>query len=238
MIQDNPISVRKTIVLFSVFTIYFVFLLFTVYPFFKSITVWNPALNWFVTGYFLFMPMVAYAVYSVKKEGCNSQSSILRGLNIRGLNARDWKYSMFGLLILFACTGLIFGISYVLSLYFGVRELSTTPWFIEMHPLQGVERLLLLIWFPMFCFNIVGEEVLWRGYIQKRLSVKYTWPLCSLLWLMFHLPFGIDLMIVLVPIMVIVPFAFHKTQNTLVGIFIHGMYNGPIFVAVALGAMS
>ena len=108
----------------------------------------------------------------------------------------------------------------------------------EMQPLQGVERLLLLIWFPMFFFNIVGEEILWRGYLQKMLAVKYAWPLCSLLWLMFHLPFGIDLMIMLIPIIIIVPFAFHKTQNTLVGVFIHGVYNGPIFVAVALGAMS
>ena len=105
----------------------------------------------------------------------------------------------------------------------------------EMKPFQGIEKLFLFIWLPMFFFNIVGEEILWRGYIQTRLSAKYSWLLCSLLWMIFHLPFGIDLIIMLIPVIIIIPYAFYKTQNTLVGIFIHGIYNGPLFVAVALG---
>lgn len=104
-----------------------------------------------------------------------------------------------------------------------------------MNPFQGTEKLLLLVWLPMFFFNIAGEEILWRGYIQTRLKGKYNWLLCSLLWLLFHLPFGLDLMIVLVPVVILIPYAFYKTQNTLVGIFIHGIFNGPMFIAVALG---
>jgi len=87
----------------------------------------------------------------------------------------------------------------------------------------------------MFFFNIVGEEILWRGYIQARLQGKYSWLLCSFLWLLFHLPFGIDLMIMLIPVITIIPYIFYKTKNTLVGILIHGVYNGPLFVLVALG---
>ena len=113
--------------------------------------------------------------------------------------------------------------------------LSTTPWFMEMHPFQGTEKLLLLVWLPMFFFNIVGEEILWRGYIQTRLEVKNTWIICSLLWMIFHLPFGIDLMIMLIPVILIIPYVYSKTKNTLTGVFIHGIYNGPIFILVALG---
>ncbi len=64
---------------------------------------------------------------------------------------------------------------------------------------------------------------------------KYSWLLCSLLWMIFHLPFGLDLMIMLIPVLIIIPYVFYKTQNSLTGIFIHGIYNGPIFILVALG---
>jgi len=104
----------------------------------------------------------------------------------------------------------------------------------EISPFHGKDALLLLVWLPMFFFNIAGEELLWRGYIQARLPGGY-WPLCSLLWLMFHLPFGFELLIILVPIIVIVPYVYYKTNNTLAGVLIHGLYNGPVFVAVALG---
>jgi len=73
---------------------------------------------------------------------------------------------------------------------------------------------------------------------STRLRGKYSWLLCSLLWLLFHLSFGMDLMIMLVPVILIIPYAFHKTKNTLVGIFIHGIYNGPLFVTVALGLIN
>jgi hypothetical protein len=55
--------------------------------------------------------------------------------------------------------------------------------------------------------------------------------------MVFHAPFGLDLMLMLIPIIVIVPYIFHKTNNTTIGIFIHGLLNGPTFVAVALGLL-
>ena len=105
----------------------------------------------------------------------------------------------------------------------------------EMQPFEGKEKLFLLIWLPMFFFNIVGEEILWRGYIQKRLRGEKSWLLCSFLWMLFHVPFGIDLMIMLIPVIIIIPYVFYKTQNSLTGIFIHGVYNGPLFILVSLG---
>lgn len=225
----------KATLIFIVSTAYFFLLLFTLLPFLKSNLSINPALYWFITGYFIFIPLFVYALMMVKYEGNKGIKQILLSLNIKPFTKKDWSYSVVGLLLVFIFTGLVFGISFLLNKYFSIRLLTTTPWFMEMHPFQGIEKLLLLIWLPMFFFNIVGEEFLWRGYIQNRLQGKYSWLLCSLLWLLFHLPFGIDLMIMLVPVIIIIPYAFYKTQNTLVGIFIHGIYNGPLFVAVASG---
>jgi len=160
---------------------------------------------------------------------------MVKSLNIKPMNKNDWIYAIITTLLVFIFTGLVFGVSIMLHKQFGIQQLNTVPWFMEMHPFQGKEKLLLLVWLPMFVFNILGEELLWRGYIQTRLEGKFAWIICSLLWLAFHLPFGIDLMIMLLPIVILLPYAYHKTKNTLVGVFIHGVYNGPMFVLVALG---
>jgi len=227
----------KAIQIFISFTAYFYLLLFTLLPFLKLYLHINSALYWFITGYFIFIPLFLYALNMVRHEGNNKINQILLSLNIKTFTKNDWAFAVVGLFLVFILTGLVFGISFLLNKYFGIRNLKTTPWFIELSPFQGIEKLLLLVWFPMFFFNIVGEEILWRGYIQTRLQGKYSWLLCSLLWFLFHLPFGIDLMIMLLPIIILIPYIFNKTRNTLVGIFIHGIYNGPLFVAIALGLM-
>ena len=234
MVQKTVTPI-KAIVIFTIFTAYFFLLLFTLLPFLKLNYSINPALYWFITGYFLFIPLFAFAFLAVKFEGNFRIKQMISALNIKPFSKKDLKYSIIGLLLVFIFTGLVFGVSFLLNKYLGIRQLTTTPWFMEMHPFKDYERLLLLIWFPMFFFNIVGEEILWRGYVQTRLHVKYSWLLCSFLWLLFHLPFGFDLMIMLIPVIIIIPYVFNKTQNTLTGIFIHGVYNGPLFILVALG---
>ena len=37
------------------------------------------------------------------------------------------------------------------------------------------------------------------------------------------------------PALLIIPYIFDKTRNTLTGIFIHALFNGPAFIAIALG---
>ncbi len=233
--RQNKISIIQATGIFIMFTLYFFVLLFTLLPFLKSRFTVNSALYWFITGYFLFIPLFFLAFWMVKCEGNSSIKEMMDALNIKPFSKRDLDYSIIGLILVFVFTGVIFGSSFILNRYLGVRPLTTTPWFMEMHAFRGRERLLLLVWLPMFFFNIVGEEILWRGYIQSRLGGKLSWALCSFLWMMFHLPFGLDLMIMLIPVVLIVPYVFSKTRNTLTGIFIHGLYNGPIFVLVSLG---
>lgn len=231
----KKIKIVTAVSIFIGFTAYFHTLLFTLFPFMKRTFAINPASYWFVTGYFLFIPIFIFSIVVVKREGNKEIKNILRALNVRKLSGKESLYSIAGLLLVFILTGVIFAISNLLTKHSGVRPLSTTPWFMEMHPLHGTEKLLLLVWLPMFFFNIVGEELLWRGYIQTRLQGKYAWLLCSALWLVFHLPFGIDLLIMLVPVMLIVPYVYSKTGNTVTGILIHGIYNGPIFIMISLG---
>ena len=234
----KPITILKASAIFTGFTLYFYLLLFTLLPYTKSHFVLNPAMYWFITGYFLFIPVFACAVVLSRLEGNIGPREITASLNIRPFSRQDWTYALSGLLLTFLLTGIIFGVSAFLTKYYGVRPLSTTPWFMEIRPFTGRENLLLFVWLPMFFFNIAGEELLWRGYIQSRLDVKYSWLFCSFMWLIFHLPFGPDLLLTLVPVIIIIPYVFHKTGNTLPGIFIHGIFNGPVFIAVAAGILA
>jgi membrane protease YdiL (CAAX protease family) len=232
----KQISRQRAILIFVGFTLYFYLLLYTLLPLLKANSDFNPAVYWFITGYFLFVPIFGYAVLAVRKSG--KLKDILEALNIRPFSKRDWRYAVGGLLSTVILSGLIYGIAGLLHKYAGTGELDTTPWFMEMNPFIGQERLLLLVWLPMFFFNICGEELLWRGYIQSRLAGKYSWLLCSGLWLIFHFPFGYQLVIILIPVILVIPYTFMKSRNTLVGVFIHGLFNGPIFIAVALGLIS
>ena len=234
-IIKHPVSALKALAIFLGATLWFFILLFTLFPYLKAHYAWNPALYWFITGYFLFVPLFIYTIWSVRSEGAKSRKEILLALHVKTLTKKDWLYTIVGIVLAFVFTGLVFGASAFLNKQFGTPLLNAEPWFIEMHPFVGTERLLLLVWLPMFFFNIAGEELLWRGYIQARMPHKYSWLLNSVLWMCFHLPFGFDLMIMLLPVFLLFPYIFHKTKNTSVLILIHTIYNGPIFVLIALG---
>lgn len=238
MQNKQRITFLKAAVIFLTATAYFLFLLLTLLPFLKSNFLCHPALYWFITGYFLFVPLFLYAMIMARREGNQGMRELLQALNINRLSYKDACYMIIGIISIFLITGIIFGCSFLLNRYFGIRLLNTTPWFMqEMRPFQSAEKLLLLVWFHMFFFNIVGEEILWRGYIQNRMEGNHAWLQCAFLWMIFHIPFGLDMIIFASPALVIIPYIFHKRNNTLITILIHGIYNGPIFILVALGIM-
>jgi len=231
----KPLSLFSAACLFIAFTLYFYLLLHTLLPYARLHTSFHPAVYWFLTGYALFVPLFAFSIILVRREGSTTIAQIQKALCLNRLTASEIKFSFIGLAVVIAATAAIFSGFMLLNRLWDVRMPDTTPWFMEMRPFQGAERWLLLIWLPMFFFNIVGEELLWRGYIQARLAHKQAWVLCSALWLLFHLPFGFDLLIVLLPVIIVIPYVFAKTGNTGTGILIHGLFNGPVFIAVALG---
>ena len=234
----KKLNFLKASAIFCCATAYFFLLLFTLFPFIQSNFSLNPALYWFITGYFLFIPLFVFAVVMVRQEGSRTGIEIREALAVKRMSNKDWQYAVIGTILAFFLSGIIFGCSYLLNKYFGWRVLNTTPWFMEeMRAFQGIEKLLLLVWLPMFFFNIVGEEILWRGYIQNSMKSKYAWLQCALLWAVFHIPFGLDIMIIALPVLLLIPYIFTKRSNTLIGIFIHGIYNGPIFICISLGLL-
>ncbi len=224
---------------FGIPALYFWLLTNYLTPYLNATVGMNPAMSWFITGFLIFVPLFSAAYAFAKKERSDeSFKALLERFRLKKFTKKDWAWAIGGLVATFVFTGLILGVSLILSKKFGIPELKTTPSFMEFEPFKAGERWMLLVWLLMFFFNIVGEELFWRGYIMPRqelTSGKYAWIVNSALWGVFHISFGKDLLIILLPILIILPYAVHKTKNTAVGIFIHGLLNGPMFVLVSLG---
>lgn len=233
-----PISKTRSLLLFGIPTIVFLVICRGLVPLLNQNYGFHPALSWFMGGLLIFLPLFLLVIVGVKKDGFRIKAEIFNRLRLRKLSKRDWKYALLSTLIILMLTGLIMGISRFLHVRFGIPEIETTPSFLKFEPFQGSERFLLLAWLVMFFFNILGEEMMWRGYILPRQELNLgsnAWFFNALLWLMFHICFGLQLIILLIPILFILPYAVQRTQNTSVGIYIHALVNGPAFVMVSLG---
>lgn len=107
-------------------------------------------------------------------------------------------------------------------------------------PLTPDRYWILLLWLPYWVLNIMGEEVLWRGVILPRQEIvfgKNARIINGLGWTIFHITFGWQLLLTMLPILFILPFVVQKTRNSWTGIVIHGVINGPSFIAIAFGVM-
>ncbi len=224
---------------FGIPALYFLLLTKYLTPFLNTTIGIHAALSWFITGFLVFVPLFSMALVLAKKEAAaESFRAVFQRLRLKKFTQKDWAWAAGGLFATFILTGLIMGISEMISKKFGIFALKTTPSFMEFEPFKASERWLLFVWLSMFFFNIVGEEIFWRGYIMPRQELangKYAWLINSALWGVFHISFGWDLLIILIPVLVIIPYAVYETKNTSVGIFIHGLLNGPMFVLVSLG---
>ncbi len=198
---------------------------------------WTNILAWFFCGsVFVFLPMLIHALIVAKKEGRNG---ILDRLRMKKMSASDWKWFIIGLVSIGIGTGIILGFNRLVhTIAPAVPILEMQAPFINFYGFEPDQYWMLLLWLPSFLLIIFGEEFMWRGILLPRMEKhnnKTSWVWNGLLWLGFHAAFGVDLMIVLLPIMIVVPYTVWKTKNTTLGILLHGLYNGAGFLAVAFG---
>lgn len=235
----EAMPLKVSVLYFGIPSLYFWLMTKYLTPYLNHKVGLHAAMSWFITGFLTFIPIFLAASLFVWKEGnAGSLKALLLRLRVKKFSKRDWIWATGGLLAVLVLTGLIFGISSWLSAKLGIPALKTTPRFMEFEPFEPADRWMLLVWLGMFFFNIVGEEIFWRGYILPRQELahgKYAWLINSILWGVFHISFGRDLLIILIPTLVVLPYAVYRTKNTAVGIFIHGIFNGPMFILVSLG---
>ncbi len=204
-------------------------------PFLSDNTGQETVLFWFiVAGLGIFLPLVITAVLILKSEGYNfSKDTWSNRLRFKRMGTGDLLWSIGGIIII-----LIFSASIMEGLEYIIGNFDHSPPFMSFEPLTSGRYWLLIIWFPYWLLNILGEEILWRGVMLPRQETafgKYAWLINALGWWLFHIAFGWQLMVTLAPIIFIQSYIVQKTGNTWTGVIIHGGINGPSFLAIAFG---
>lgn len=168
-----------------------------------------------------------------QRRGKFTKETFVERLRFRPMSRRDWRYSLLALVVIGLLTS---GIMIAMQVLFS--DFNHTPSFMTLDPLSPGRYWLLLAWFPYWLLNIGGEEFFWRGVLLPRQEKTFedkTWILHGTGWAIFHIAFGWQLLVMLLPLLYIEPYVVQKTQNTWTGVFLHGVINGPSFIAIALG---
>ena len=170
----------------------------------------------------------------LRKEGGKfTKETFVDRLRFRPMTRRDWRYSLLALVVIGLLTS---GIMIAMQVLFS--DFNHTPSFMTLDPLSPERYWLLFAWFPYWLLNIGGEEFFWRGVLlprQEKIFGDKTWILHGTGWAIFHIAFGWQLLVMLLPLLYIKPYVVQKTQNTWTGVFLHGVINGPSFITIALG---
>lgn len=99
---------------------------------------------------------------------------------------------------------------------------------------------LLGLFFVTYFFNIMGEELLWRGYIFPRQQLTYgkrAWIVHGLLWTGFHLFAPYNALLVL-PGALFMSYIVQKYNNTTIFIISHAMINAIPMIALITGILN
>jgi membrane protease YdiL (CAAX protease family) len=204
-------------------------------PYLSKVTGLETILFWFIVGGLgVFMPLLLAAFFIIKSEGYEiTAQTWTQRLRFKRITRNDLIWALGGLIAAGALSSLAMKI---LELTLG--EFDHSPAFMSFEPLAKGRYWLLLVWFPYWVLNIMGEEILWRGVMLPRQELafgKYAWLIHGLGWGIFHVAFGWQLMITLIPLIFVQSYIVQKTKNSWVGVMMHGGLNGPAFIAISLG---
>lgn len=99
---------------------------------------------------------------------------------------------------------------------------------------------LVLLFVLLLFFNVVGEELWWRGIIlprQEKVHGQRTWLIHGLLWTAFHVFKWWDLL-ALLPVCLIIAYVSQRTKDNWPALIAHLLFNGMalglLLVAVAI----
>ncbi len=204
-------------------------------PYLSDKTGQETILFWFVVaGLGIFLPLIITGFLILKFEGLAiSKKTWMERLRFGKITQKDILWSFIGLI----SVGLFSGLT-MKGLEFFVGQFDHSPAFMSFEPLTNGRYWLLLVWFPYWILNILGEEFLWRGVMLPRQEIvfgKYTWFIHGFGWGLFHIAFGWQLLITLLPLIFIQSYIVQKRKNSWIGVIMHGGLNGPSFIAICFG---
>lgn len=98
----------------------------------------------------------------------------------------------------------------------------------------------VILYALLLVFNVVGEELWWRGYILPRQEIRhgrFTWVLHGLLWTLFHAFKWWDLL-GLLPVCLATAYISQRTKNNWPALIAHFLFNGLGLAGVIMAAVT
>jgi membrane protease YdiL (CAAX protease family) len=189
---------------------------------------------WFLAASIvLFAPLILIATLLLYRERSpRARDDLAARLWLRPMSGEDWLWAVGALATVGILTG---GIGELLRMYDGQ---NLTPSFMTFAPLASGRYWIVGAWLPFFVLNIVGEEFVWRGFALPRQEVAFgrrAWRINGLLWLLFHAAFPWQVVLMLVPITLILPWVVQRRRSTWIGLVVHAAFGAIGFLALALG---
>lgn len=195
----------------------------------------RPLLAWFAAGGLgVFLPLLVIAWVLMRREPRRTWGELwIDRFRFRPMNRGDLTACGAALTAVLALSGLILAAIRTLR-----PDARLHPEFLTMEPLQADTLWLLAVWLPFFVLNVASEEILWRGVVLPRQGEKFgrsAWFVHGLGWLLFHVPFGLTILLTLAPTVWIIPWTVQRRSNSWIGVSVHAGLNGLGFLAVAAG---
>ena len=235
MTQLKRIGFFKSFAIFGIAALALILETRFVIPYFSKITGWEAVIFWFiVAGLGLFFPLLITALFILRQEGLRLNKQVwTERLRFTKMTGTDWLWCIGALVVVGILSAAIIE---VLKVF--IDEVNFQPAFMIFEPLTAGRYWILLLWLPYWLLNIMGEEVLWRGALLPRQEIvfgKFTWLVHGFFWGIFHIGFGWQLLVSLLPILFIQSFVVQRRKNSWTGIIIHAGINGPSFLAISFG---
>lgn len=174
--SSRPIGWAESIATFGFFSILLWLAIYVGIDWVRQTFGLSIMISWFISGTLIaLLPMIVYTLFMVRREGAISLHDFAEHLRMKRLHAADARWVIGGLLGIAVASGVLFGIARVIDPTF-----LPIPPFIEVA--SGNLFWIILGWIPLFICNILGEELLWRGYMLPRqgsspdVSVKASRP--------------------------------------------------------------
>lgn len=205
-----------------------------VIPFLDNYQIFPIEVSWFLSaGFLVLIPIFIASLLLIRKEiGSFNLRAVLARMRIKPMKRIDWIYTIVALAFVLGLTMLFVKIGEL------IPGFNASPPFLSNLPLESSEYWIFLIWLPFFFFNIFGEELWWRGYIQPRqelLTKQYTWLVHGILWSLFHIGLGGSVIFLALPNFFILPLVVQIRKNTTIALIMHALFGAFGFLSLALG---
>lgn len=198
--------------------------------------------------------LLAAALWLVHQEGHPlSWSAFAARLRLGRMNSRDWRTLLAVLAWSVGTNVLIGGLMMLAKVYdwlplpgnlLAIQDPRILPTSQILHAawggdIRGQWGIVILVAVWLFVFNILGEELWWRGYLlprQELASGSRAWVIQGVYWTLFH-AFKYWAMPALLPVCLALAFMAQRTKNTTPVILAHFLINGSMLILIVMAVL-